>query len=45
MTKQDILNYLSAHKEKFQKEFEVEKIALWGSFSSSKAMLWNAYER
>ena len=29
MTKQDILNYLSAHKEKFQKEFEVEKIALF----------------
>jgi len=37
MTKQDILNYLSAHKEKFQKEYEVEKIALFGSFARDEA--------
>ena len=37
MTKQDILNYLSTHKEKFQKEFEVEKIALFGSFARDEA--------
>ena len=33
MTKQDILNYLSAHKKEFQKKYEVEAIALFGSFA------------
>ena len=33
MTKQDILNYLSTHKKEFQKKYEVESIALFGSFA------------
>ncbi len=37
MTKKDILNYLSTHKKSFQKEYEVEKIALFGSFARNEA--------
>ena len=37
MTKKDILNYLSTHKEKFQKEYEVEQIGLFGSYARDEA--------
>ncbi len=37
MTKKDILNYLSSNKEKFQKEFEVDKIGLFGSYARDEA--------
>jgi len=37
MTKQDILNYLSTHKKEFQKKYEVEAIALFGSFARGEA--------
>jgi len=37
MTKKEILNYLSSHKKDFQKEFEVEKIGLFGSYARNEA--------
>ena len=37
MTKKEILNYLSSHKKEFQKEFEVEKIGLFGSYARNEA--------
>ncbi len=37
MTKQQIINYLKAHKEKFQKEYEVEQIGLFGSYARNEA--------
>ena len=37
MTKQQIITYLKAHKEKFQKEYEVEKIGLFGSYARNEA--------
>ena len=37
MTKREILNYLSSHKKDFQKEFEVEKIGLFGSYARNEA--------
>ena len=37
MTKKDILNYLSLHKNEFQKEYEVEKIGLFGSYARDEA--------
>ena len=36
MTKKEILNYLSNHKKEFQKEYEVEKIGLFGSYARNK---------
>ena len=39
MTKQEVLNYLSSHKEKFQKEFGINKIGLFGSFARDQATL------
>ncbi len=37
MTKKDILSYLSSHKEKFQKEYEIEQIGLFGSYARDEA--------
>ena len=37
MTKQEVLNYLSSHKEKFQADFGVIKIGLFGSFARDQA--------
>ncbi len=37
MTKKDILDYLSTHKQEFQKNYEVEEIALFGSFARDEA--------
>ena len=37
MTKKEILNYLSLHKNEFQKEYEVEKIGLFGSYARDEA--------
>lgn len=37
MTKQEVLNYLSSHKEKFQKDFGINKIGLFGSFARDQA--------
>ena len=37
MTKETILNYLSAHKSEFQKAYEVEKIGLFGSYARNEA--------
>ena len=37
MTKEEIINYLKTHKEKFQKEYEVEQIGLFGSYARDEA--------
>jgi len=37
MTKEQIINYLKTHKEKFQKEYEVEQIGLFGSYARDEA--------
>ncbi len=37
MTKQEILHYLSTNKKEFQKKYEVEEIALFGSFARDEA--------
>ena len=37
MNKDTILNYLKRHKEKFQKEYEVEQIGLFGSYARNEA--------
>lgn len=37
MTKQEVLNYLSSHKEKFKSDFGVIKIGLFGSFARDQA--------
>jgi len=37
MTKNKILNYLINNKQKFKKEFGVEKIGLFGSFARDEA--------
>lgn len=37
MTKKDILTYLSNHKKEFQKEYEIEKIGLFGSYARDEA--------
>jgi len=37
MTKGEILDYLSNHKEEFQKRYEVEKIGLFGSYARDEA--------
>lgn len=37
MTKETILNYLTTHKQAFQKEYEVEKIGLFGSYARHEA--------
>lgn len=37
MTKQEVLNYLSSHKERFYKDFGVVKIGLFGSFARDQA--------
>jgi len=37
MTKKEILNYLSSHKKEFQKEYEVVKIGLFGSYARNEA--------
>ena len=37
MTKEQIINYLKTHKEKFQKEYEVEQIGLFGSYALDEA--------
>ena len=39
MTKEDILNYLTKHKKKFQREYEVEEIGLFGSYARNEATL------
>jgi hypothetical protein len=39
MTKQEVLNYLSSHKEKFQSDFGVIRIGLFGSFARDQATL------
>jgi uncharacterized protein len=39
MTKQEILNYLSSHKEKFHNDYGVVKIGLFGSFARDQATL------
>ena len=31
MTKEDILNYLTQHKQEFREKYDVEKIGLFGS--------------
>lgn len=37
MTKEIIINYLTNHKKEFQKEYEVEKIGLFGSYARDEA--------
>jgi len=37
MTKETILNYLTTHKQTFQKEYAVEKIGLFGSYARDEA--------
>jgi len=37
MTKETIINYLTIHKKEFQKEYEVEKIGLFGSYARDEA--------
>ncbi len=37
MTKEQILNYLKTHKEKFKKEYEVEQIGLFASYARNEA--------
>ena len=37
MTKEQIINYLKTHKGKFQKEYDVEQIGLFGSYARGEA--------
>lgn len=37
MTKETIIDYLTNHKKEFQKEYEVEKIGLFGSYARDEA--------
>jgi predicted nucleotidyltransferase len=37
VTKETILNYLTSHKEAFQKAYEIEKIGLFGSYARNEA--------
>ena len=37
MKKENILNYLSQHKDEFHDEFEVEQIGLFGSYARDEA--------
>ncbi|MBA1419704.1 MAG: nucleotidyltransferase domain-containing protein [Epsilonproteobacteria bacterium] len=37
MNKENILNYLSQHKDEFYKQFEVEQIGLFGSYARDEA--------
>lgn len=37
MTKVEILNFLSSHKELLQKDFGIEKIGLFGSYARNEA--------
>jgi len=37
MKKENILNYLSQHKDEFYNEFEVEQIGLFGSYARDEA--------
>ena len=39
MTKENIINYLKTHKTEFQKEYEVEKIGLFGSYARDEAKI------
>lgn len=37
MTKEQVIHYLSEHKEKFREKYSVEKIGLFGSFAQGEA--------
>jgi len=37
LKRQDILNYLTAHKKEFQEKYNVEKIGLFGSYARGEA--------
>ncbi|MBN2823969.1 MAG: nucleotidyltransferase family protein [Campylobacterales bacterium] len=37
MTKNQIINYLASHKQKFQQEYGVEQIGLFGSYARDEA--------
>ncbi len=37
MTKKEIINYLKKNKEEFEKKYNIEKIALFGSFARNEA--------
>lgn len=37
MTTENILNYLTRHKDEFSKEYDVEKIGLFGSYARGEA--------
>jgi len=37
MTKKEILDYLSSHKNEFQKMYEIEEIGLFGSYARNEA--------
>ena len=37
MTKKDILDYLKEHKDEFIKRYELESIALFGSYARNEA--------
>ena len=37
MTKEEIIHYLKTHKNKFQKEYKIEKIGLFGSYARNEA--------
>lgn len=37
VTREFILNYLQAHKREFKKEYDVEKIGLFGSYARNEA--------
>jgi predicted nucleotidyltransferase len=37
MTKEQIINYLIAHKEEFQQKYEIEQMGLFGSYARDEA--------
>jgi len=37
MTKENILNYLTQHKQEFKEKYTVEKIGLFGSYARNEA--------
>jgi len=37
MQKETIINYLTKHKQEFQKKYEIEKIGLFGSYARNEA--------
>ena len=37
MTKEEILNYLSAHKDRFKKLYNLNKIGIFGSYARDEA--------